>query len=559
MEGESSFLRFKRWINEQHNFTFMLILLLGIVLRIYYFAVTKDQPIWWDEADYLAYAKNLAGMNSDWIITQQHNSIYPYIVAGLFKLGLGEVGAKFIVQTIPSILIIVLAFLTLSAMYKEKKIALVGSFFIAVFWEFLFNSMRFHVDVLGLFFGLLAIYVFWDGYENKNKIFGFINSRWAIPSAVIFAILAYGVRRGHFLFGAFILVYMLLTKDFKGLIKDKSNWIGLGIALVLLLIAEGFVFSSGISGVAESYTHTENEIGLLMVKGILSVFKAYFANPNSILFSSMFYLFILGIVLILINIGFSVGYIKNEENKETRADLFAIISIILTLALFIFVLRVQIGYGEARWYFPLLLASSGALARGSVWLYGKIRQYNKIAALVVVGLLLIYGGYNQYQQADSAIKGKISSFEGIRSAGLYMKQNSGENEVIISQPVPQTIYYAERKVVQPEQVVGVTGNGYTSEEFIEALKKNTETKYLLISFSEPGYPEWMRKYGYINNQGQMQLASWEIPFMDSKVDFINQKQDIKQSKSFNGLTLTLIDVKGDVFIYEILRNYSDGI
>ena len=66
------------------------------------------QALWWDEADYLAYAKNLAGIGSNWIISAKHNSLYPFLAAGIFKSGFGETAAKFLLQLIPSILSVVL-------------------------------------------------------------------------------------------------------------------------------------------------------------------------------------------------------------------------------------------------------------------------------------------------------------------------------------------------------------------------------------------------------------------------------------------------------------------
>ena len=95
---------FLNWFKDKYNLTFLGILLLAIAIRIYYFVLTAHQPLWWDEADYLAYAKNLANLGGDWIVTAQHNSLYPFIVAGLFLLGLGEPFVKFFIQIIPSIL-----------------------------------------------------------------------------------------------------------------------------------------------------------------------------------------------------------------------------------------------------------------------------------------------------------------------------------------------------------------------------------------------------------------------------------------------------------------------
>ena len=70
---------FSEWIKDNHNKVFLGILILGIIIRLYYFFITKDQPLWWDESDYMAYAKTLAGVGStNWIVSPQHNSLFPY-------------------------------------------------------------------------------------------------------------------------------------------------------------------------------------------------------------------------------------------------------------------------------------------------------------------------------------------------------------------------------------------------------------------------------------------------------------------------------------------------
>jgi len=39
-----------RWIKNPYNFAFVAILAFTIILRLYYFSLTKNQPLWWDEA-----------------------------------------------------------------------------------------------------------------------------------------------------------------------------------------------------------------------------------------------------------------------------------------------------------------------------------------------------------------------------------------------------------------------------------------------------------------------------------------------------------------------------
>ena len=117
----------KNWLKDKHNLFFIGIVILTILIGGYYFSLTKNQPLWWDESDYLAYAKNLAGYNVDWIVTKDHNSLFSYIVALFFILKFSEPLTKFFVEFIPYVLVIVLIYLVAGLMYKDKRIALISS------------------------------------------------------------------------------------------------------------------------------------------------------------------------------------------------------------------------------------------------------------------------------------------------------------------------------------------------------------------------------------------------------------------------------------------------
>ncbi len=125
-------------------------------------------------------------------------------------------------------------------------------------------------------------------------------------------------------------------------------------------------------------------------------------------------------------------------------------------------------------------------------------------------------------------------------------------------PVPQTAYYAERSVLEPGTFVGDKHPLDTNwEEFLFALENTPNAKYVLVSFSEPNNPPWMRneKEEYAQNPqtGQIVRSKWEIPFMNTTIDFLNNREDIKQSMTYGDLTFKLVDIKQDIFIYEVVR------
>jgi len=541
--------KIKDWLSNRQNLIFLLIIIFAIAIRIFYFNLTKSQPVWWDESDYLAYAKNLAGLGGDWIVTLQHNSLFPFLVAALFSLGLSEVATKFILEVIPSIFIVYLTYLVSLKIYDDKRIAFISSFLMATFWVLMFNTMRFHVGAPGLLTGLLAMYVFFQGYERREKIFGKIDPKWAIPIAVLFVVLTYSIRRGYYLFGVFIFVYMLATRRWKDLLKDKYNWIGLAVFLALFFLVESFVFTSGIGEVGASYYHPEDPLNLAP----LGIFSSFFAL-GGIMQNLSFYLFWIGIILMIVTVALYTGHIKKARNKKVLGDLFVLITILFTLLNFIFVLRLQV-VGEPRWYFPLALGAFIAISRGTLLITDTLKKYNKLLAVVVIILLIGGAGYYQVQQADGIIKARISSFEGIKSASLYVKGISTGDDLVISQAVPQTIYYSEKRVKQAEQLVGIKGTGFSLEDFLAAIRENPDVKYILVSFSEPGQPDWMQRTSYGSQNGQTVFSSWEIPFMDTKIDFATGQQNVVQTKTYDDITFEFLTTEEDIFIYEVKRNF----
>jgi len=536
--------KIKLWCKSKTNLALLAVVLLAVIIRLYHFFITANQPVWWDEADYLAYAKNLAGFHIDWIVTPKHNSLYPFLFALFFKLGASEVFAKFLFQLVPSVFSVILVYLIAKEMYSERKIALIASFLAAVFWISLFNTARFHVDIPALFFGLLSIYTFWAGYEKKQKLFGKITAHWAIPLTVLFVIITYSIRRGYIIFGIFFLLYLLATRKFSEIIKDKYNWIGLALAIILFFTVENTIFTSQLGEVSEGYYHKENPINFLPIQ----VFNSFFSNPYSQITSILFYFFWIGLIVILANLFLSFGQIKKSNNA--KADLFNIISIIVTLALFIFVLRIPDSFGEPRWYLPLAFSAFICIAKCSNILFSAIKKHNRTLALFVIIIILLFGGYYQIKYSNQAIKEKVGSFEGIRDASLRIKEISQEDEIVIAMSAPQISYYSERTVKRPRDLLGINDtNNVSFEPVLEKIKENPKIRYIIVSFSEPNHPDWMR-----NNDNEIaQSGKGRIPFMDSEVNFATGQQDIKQSKTYDKINFELIDVKNEVLIYEISR------
>src|SRR3989338_10726863 len=54
--------KIKNWLKNPSNLALVVILVFAFVIRLYYFYLTMNQPLWWDEAEYMSAAKGYAGI-----------------------------------------------------------------------------------------------------------------------------------------------------------------------------------------------------------------------------------------------------------------------------------------------------------------------------------------------------------------------------------------------------------------------------------------------------------------------------------------------------------------
>ena len=72
----------------------------------------------------------------------------------------------------------------------------------------------------------------------------------------------------------------------------------------------------------------------------------------------------------------------------------------------------------------------------------------------------------------------------VKLAGLWLKQVSDKNDVVISQSNPQIAYYSERDVY---------GYGDMPEEQFQKLIEEVKPRYMMVSIFEQ-HPEWVFSY-----------------------------------------------------------------
>lgn len=470
MEEENKESKIIGFFKSNMNLVLIAILLLAIFLRLKYLNI--NSAIWWDEGEYLSMAKEWAyGIN--YFVPPARQPLIPFLISIFYRLGIESLSViKFFVISIPSIASVFLTYLLGKELYN-KKVGLISSFMMAVFWIPLFWSTRTSTDLMGLFFSLLAFWAFWKGYTKKEK-----PALYLAISGISLA-LGFATRVGNIL-AVLIIGVFLLTIARLDLLKNKSLrflMISSIIALIPYLIYNYVKFGSifafwGLYFGTVSYVTKES---IPFFWGFFSFFRLY-------LFNLFFIIFLIGLIdFYKLFLGFDVMLKKLEE--KLLADFFTLLMIVIPTIYFAFIQRQT--STEPRWAMIMAPAIFFVTAKGFLFLYEQIVKYlptfnyKKIVSIAIIIIFIILASVQQLKYADALIEIKKDTYIQLKFAGEWIKENSNEDDIIFSSAVPQNSYYSERKTIT------VHGPEEKFNRDIAELKP----KFLMLTSLE-GYPDW---------------------------------------------------------------------
>lgn len=465
--------KIKNWFKNPYNLAFFSIIIFTIAIRLYYFFIVNNQPVWWDESEYLNMAKNWA-LGTEYL---RYDVVRPIllslIMAFFFKISSTEF--------LPRIFMLVLSVISVVGVYYlgkelyDKRVGLLSCFFASVFYLNLFFTYRLQVDIPStafLVFAILFFYRYFKYNSNKDLYIG----------AALIAIGTLFKQSTAFILLAFFLYF--LTTEKLNFLKKKEVWIA---ALIFILIElpyiiwgyikfNAFVFTKA-SSVFAPYPGTNNSFasGYIVLKNYLILFPNYFSWPLLIIF-------ILGLIsMYKLFLGFDI-LIKNKD-KRLNKDWFVLLILVIPLL----ITSILITHNEDRYLmhtFPIIFIISSMLI---ITLYDYIKKYNKIIAIIFLVFLLSFNIYiqiNSAGHADDLIKSKKDSYLEIKKAGLWLKENTEPTDKIASQSMHQIEYYSGRSTEAFPN---------TEEEFEIFRKENPDLKYYMVSLIQNS-PPWTYSY-----------------------------------------------------------------
>ena len=153
------------WFSNYHNLLFLAVLIFAIAIRLYYFKLTYNQPLWWDEAEYMNMAKAFA-FHRPYDFLAVRPIFFSLITALFFKITTSEFPTRFL-------MLILSIFSVIGVYYLGKEVydnrtGLLASFLMSIFYLNLFFSYRLLVDLPSLTFFTFGAYFFYRYFKNNE-------------------------------------------------------------------------------------------------------------------------------------------------------------------------------------------------------------------------------------------------------------------------------------------------------------------------------------------------------------------------------------------------------
>lgn len=540
------------WIKDNYDKVFLALLILAFIIRIWIFFKTMDQTVWWDGADYLSTAKKWGlGLDIKDIWYYRRGFLFPLIGALFFKLGLGEVGLRFL-MVLFSTGIIVVSYFIISKMFN-KKLALLAVFALNVSWIILFFTGRILTDIPSSFFLLLSVLLFWKGYVLKE------GNKFMYLFGLVFALAVLTRMQSLALVPPF-LIFIFIKEKFKAL-KNKQLWITLGIFLLVLLphiIIYSVHYGNPVTDIASYYLKIGEDAP---AQKSIAIFQ-YFKDLPYMMSTPMFIMLLIGIVYFFIEL--FLGLDKVSKSSSLQSKLFVLLWIISLFLL--------IGYITAHSYVEQRYITSGLpflfliAVSPLIFIEEMITKYlhNKKISLFIIIVIITLLIIPNFLLSKSLIESKKDSYSEIKEVGELMKANSNPEDIIMSTSVPQITYYSERSTY-PYDILNYTlhqegkeGVTYKDGEIgFNEFILDKKPRFLMVSSVFEDYPSWMLQTGTTKEGINVLL----LPFFNSSIVYDPQTNqiislDLKKEVKKENMSLKLFypsnngELNG-IFIYEV--------
>lgn len=516
--------KIKSFLKIRENQYLVLLMIFAIAIRLYYFIKLGNQPIWWDEGDYLSVAKIWAFdlVKPEWweVFTGMRPLFMSIIWAAFMKVGFGELSIRFITLFIPSVVTVYLVYAVGRDLYNSK-IGLIAGFLMSVYWVHLFYTFRLLTDIPALFFGMLTIYFFYSRYIKKGEVRGFYLS-------IFFGVISFSTRFPHASVLASCFLFLLITEKTK-FFKKKKNWKALLLILLLLspyliyFISTNFYVFQFYFGERSRETATQTPY-FQAATNLFNLSQSLF-GPGIVFIKNVLFIFLLIGISSFYKLIICFDIFWKQTSKKFNADFFILSLLFIQAVIFLGIFR---GAND-RWLLMSMPALFFIVAKGFYLTYLYLKKYSKSLAVFIVIFLVLLGGYYQLNHANNLIEVKKDTYRDVMLAGLWLKENTPSDAKIITSSIVQNEYYSERDTYD-FSFHFENGSQTTDKEFFEQKVKDIKPDYMILNIVQRT-PDWA--YTYPQEKGLVPVKSYLATKEDSIMYGVQEGQPLLIIYKFN--------------------------
>jgi 4-amino-4-deoxy-L-arabinose transferase-like glycosyltransferase len=451
------------WLRDRSNQLLLGVLALASLLRLLYFNINKAE--WWDSTLYLLEAKRLAlGISYAPVYEAHRAPVLPLLGALAYRADLGEVAILFGILLF-SVAVVYLTYRVGTILYDER-IGLLAGFFMAVFWENLFFTQRILTEMPALFLWLLTVYCYVRGIVRDERVWIY----GLVPSFVLMFLTQF--RTGVLVLP--LALHWLAVGKWRVLrTREFARSLALGLLLFLPYVVFSFRTYRVPLGFLLSYQLGNLGSGKIDAVKVLLQYVAFFPRYLGLLLLGLFlYGVITGLVALL-----------READAEARKERLQRAVLVAGLILFPILAPSLIERFVHRYAICAFPAVFLVIASAAAGITRRLKTQSQIVAGVFLAGVVVIGARQQILTADELIRTESVSYLPVKEAGLWIRQHSREDDVVVSNSWPQITFYAERRTVS------FPG---TEEEF-ETLLRKSRPKFVMVSTFEP-HAAWVYPY-----------------------------------------------------------------
>lgn len=430
------------------------VLLVALSIRIYYLVLTHDQPVWWDEAEYLIKARALALGTFDTGFRPGRPLLLSFVMAGVYAVGLGELTIR-VGLAIASTATVYLTY-RVGLRIIGRPAAVIAAALFSFYCLPLFYSNRVMTETPSLALSLLGVELFLS--RNPRRVV------WSVPALVLAALTRYPAA-----LMCLVLVVYDVSARHGAIVRSRAFVISMllgGLAATPYLIWAGGAYGTPLYAWQAWRFMMPSMSGSARLRGLL--FLVHVMRNT------------LGWVLC----GLAVAGVATVSSRAVDHGRKAIPAHGVLIALWVgivsayFCLTVRPLFD--RYFFlmlpPLFMLVGVALVTVAT-LLGWRRPRVQLALLVASGIV---ASLMLWRDADRQIRQGRTSYAVLRDVGEWLQATTGSDARVMSQSVAQITYYSDRAGVPLAE----------SPEAARAFLRGSDAHYLVISNCEVA-PPWL--------------------------------------------------------------------